>query len=247
MSVVLGVACEDNGHFSAVTCLVDDVLVTSHTWLDGIVDACRTWRGVNEGEAWYKYDPGDATDLRPITVAGQRIKIHGPIRGEPLKPEASMWRRVLFSFCHTEPRPEVVILARDLDGYPKRAEGIKQVREGIRWPFRIVVAAAQPEIEAWRACGFTPADERERERLEALRRELSFDPTTQSHRLTSHPNDAPTDAKRVLTRLCDGAPERVDACLKDLAALRTRGRLNGAADFLGEIDEHIVPLFSSPR
>jgi hypothetical protein len=40
--------------------------------------------------------------------------------------------------------------------------------------------------------------------LDALRAELSFDPTGQPDRLTAHPNDAPRDAKRVLTRLSDG-------------------------------------------
>ena len=36
----------------------------------------------------------------------------------------------------------------------------------------------------------------------------SFDPTLHSHRLTSHPNDAATDAERVLSRLCNGDPDR---------------------------------------
>jgi hypothetical protein len=247
MSVVLGVACEDRGHFSAVTYLVDDTLVATHAWLDGIIDDCRAWRGLNDGEAWYKYDPADAEDLRPITIDGQRIAPQGLIRGQPLKHEAGMWRRVLLLFCHATPRPQVVVLARDLDGCPKRSEGIEQVREGFKWPFKIVVAAPQPEIESWRVCGFTPADDRERARLDALRRELSFDPTMQSHRLTSHPNDAPTDAKRILERLCEADPERIEVCLRDRAMLHERGEQNGARDFLEEVDEHVVPLLAPIR
>ena len=46
-------------------------------------------------------------------------------------------------------------------------------------------------------------------------RALSFDPTTQSHRLTSHPNEAATDAKRVLHQLTEDDREREGRCLAD--------------------------------
>ena len=247
MSVVIGVACEDNGHFSAVTRLVDDALIARHDWLDGIIAHCRSWRGLKEGELWYKYDPADANDLRPITIDGQRIAPQGRIRGEPLKPEAGMWRRVLLLFSHADPRPELVILARDMDGFPERRDGVEQVRKAFQWPFRIAVAAAEPEVEAWHVAGFTPDGPEEQERLDALRRELSFDPTTQSHRLTSHPNDAPTDAKRALEHLCGEDQERREACLADHTTLRQRGAANGMNAFLDEIDEHVVPVFRAPR
>jgi hypothetical protein len=246
VSTVIGVACEDNGHFAVVSRLVDDALVASHGWLGGILDDCRTWRGLKGGEAWYKYDPGDAKDLRPLEINGTRVKLHGPIKGEPLKPEASMWRKVLLLFCHATPRPQVVILARDLDGYAKRLEGINQVRENLEWPFQVVVAAPQPEIEAWQVSGFTPANPREQLLLDTLRRELSFDPTTESHRLTSHPNDKPTDAKRVLKHLCEDDRARGEACLTSGATLRERGGRNGAKAFLDEVDEHVLPLPVAP-
>jgi hypothetical protein len=253
VSVVIGIACEDSGHFSTVTRLVDDTLVTSHDWLDGVLADCRSWRGLKEGEAWYKYDPDDAHDLRPIVHEGQRIARHGLIKGEPLKPEAGMWRKVLMLFCDADPRPDVVILARDLDGYPgrrpgpTRRDGIQQVREGFSWPFKIAVATPEPEIEAWLVSGFVPAGPDEQARLLALRRALSFDPTTQSERLTSHPNDAATDAKRVLAQLCGDEQERREACLADRELLRRRGGANGAAAFLDEVDELVVPRFAASR
>jgi hypothetical protein len=241
--VVVGIACEDDGHFSAIIRLVDHELVMAHSWLDGIVENCRSWRGVRQGELWYKYDPKDADDVRPIEVGGKRISPQGHIAGEPLKPEAGMWRRVLLHFCHVEPRPNLVILVRDLDGYPERWGGLTQVRNGLTWPFAIVVAAPQPEIEAWRVAGFVPNDVRERRELDALKRDLSFDPTTESHRLTSHPNDVATDAKRVLERLCGNDRERRDACLAVHSRLYERGCKNGLAPFLDEIDQCVVPLF----
>jgi len=243
MSVVLGIACEDQGHFRAVTRLVDDTLVAHHDWLDGILEDPRSWRGLADHEAFYKYDPADARHLRPIVNAGQVVRLHGHIQGEPLKPEASMWRKVLRLFCDAAPRPDVVVLARDMDGYPDRRAGMVQVRDGLPWPFEIVLAAAEPEVEAWLVAGFVPNGRDEQDRLDDLRKQLSFDPTTESQRLTSHPNDAMTDAKRVLEGLCGTDPERRDACLGDRDILRARGAANGAAAFLDEVDGRIVPVF----
>jgi hypothetical protein len=245
--VVVGLACEDNGHFTTVTTLVDAALVSAHGWLDGVVAACRSWRGVHPGEQWYKYDSDDAFDVSPIVIDGQRIAPRGYVRGERLKPEASMWRKVLLSFCHAKPRPEVVILARDLDGNSDRRAGLVQVRDGLLWPFKIVFAGPQPEVEAWLVSGFEPQNENERRRATAVRNDLSFDPTTESHRLTSHPNDARTDAKRVLELLCGGEPDRRDACLQDRSILRSRGSKNGARAFLDEVDQQIVPVFGRPQ
>lgn len=240
-SLVIGVACEDNGHFFAVSRLVDAALVAHHTWLDGILEQCRTWRGLTHDRPWYKYNPNDANDLRPIVTGDRTIKLSGHIAGVPLKTGAGMWRKVLTLFCHQEPRPHVVLLACDLDGDPLRRGGMEQVVFDLKWPFKIAIATAQPEVEAWIVSGFVPGDPVEKKRLTELHRKLSFDPTTKSERLTSHPNDADTDAKRVLSDLCGDDPQRQEMCLADRSLLRQRGAANGLAAFLAEIDQHIVP------
>lgn len=125
--------------------------------------------------------------------------------------------------------------------------GLKQVRDGLLWPFQVAVAMAEPEIEAWHVAGFEPRDDEERRRLKEVREALSFDPRTQSHRLTSHPNDARTDAKRLLEALCGTDQERRETCLDDRAALRRRGAMNGLSLFLREIEDCIVPLFLARR
>ena len=239
---VIGFVGEDENHFWVVTTLVDDTLIASIDWLPDIIESCREWRGLYGGERWHKYTPDDAYDLRPVTIGGVTIRPQGWIAGEPLKPEASMWRKVLMLFCHANPLPDIVVLARDLDGYPDRRAGIEQVRNGFQWPFAIVAAIPEPEIEGWLISGFVPKDEHEQIRLEELRRKLSFDPTMQSHRLTAHPNAASTDAKRVLSRLCENDREREHACLvRDV--LHQRGDLNGARAFLEEVDQRVVPIF----
>lgn len=245
--MLIGIACEDKGHFSAVTCLIDTALLLEHSWLNGILESCRTWRGCSESEQWYKYSPRDTNDLRPIDRGGIRIKPHGKIKGEPLKPEAGMWRRVLMLFCMSDPPPDAVVLARDMDGYNERQEGMKQARDGFTWPFAVVIAAAQPEIESWHVCGFVPEHSEERDALSELRGALSFDPTLESHRLTSHPNDAKTDAKRILQALCGHDEERRLRCLANHERLRSHGSTNGAASFLEDMKEHIIPVLGRDR
>jgi hypothetical protein len=239
----IAIVGEDEGHFQVVTTLVDDIIVTHVDWLRDILDSARTWRGLAEAERWYKYDPADANDLRPFKIDGKTIKLHGPIRGEPLKTEASMWRKVLLLFCHAKPLPDLVVLVRDLDGYADRRDGMEQVRDHLPWPFPIVLATPQPEVEGWLVSGFVAKDDEERTALDQLRHEISFDPTIQSERLTSHPNTAARDAKRVLSRLCDADRAREIACLAERNTLHARGEHNGARRFLDEDELLVVPSF----
>lgn len=246
--MIIGIACEDEGHFDAVTTLVDGTLLERFPWLDGIIESCRTWRGRDESSPWYKYSRRDANDLRPIVLpSGIRIAPHGKIGGRNLEPGVVMWRKVLMLFCDCTPRPDLVLLAHDMDGYKRRKRGMNQARSDFDWPFPIAIAAPEPEVEAWSISGFTPLDDGEEVKLTELRLALSFDPTLQSHRLTSHPNDARTDAKRVLEALCGKDRDRRHQCMTDRERLRERGRLNGAADFLEEIDDVLVPLFGHDR
>jgi hypothetical protein len=243
---LIAFAGEDENHFRVATVLVDDALVANINWVRDVLGSCRTWQGLHSKERWYKYAPENAYDLRPVTIDGVTIKPQGRIAGEPLKPEASMWRKVLLLFCHCDPRPDIVVLARDLDGYPDRRDGLEQVCTGLPWPFAIVAATPEPEIEGWIVSGFVPRDDDEQRRLEQLRGELSFDPTSHSHRLTSHPNDASTDAKRVLSRLCNDDPDRERACLaRDV--LHQRGADNWAREFLDDVAQRVLPVFGHRR
>ena len=84
-----------------------------------------------------------------------------------------------------------------------------------------------------------------------LKRDLSFDPTTSSHRLTSHPNEAATDAKRVLLALTgrhrdrrlQRDSDREGRCLADIDRLVDRGQDNHCADFIESIRTVLRTLF----
>lgn len=242
MTVRIGVACEDRGHFRVCTHLIDGALLRAFSWLDGALEYNRAWCGIDEGTSWYKYDRDDARTLPAITLAGTRVHRHGFVAGEPLKAESRMLRSILLLFCRSDPRPDAVLLVRDLDGYPERRDGITQVRDGYQWPFPIVTATPQPEIEAWEIACFEPFAEIAATVQEDLK--LNFNPFTEFNRLTSQPRDAKTDAKRTLAALkrSAGLDDRDNLELGTLP----RAPDNELSAFLTEIERDIVPLFGRP-
>ncbi len=243
MTVRIGVACEDNGHFQVCSRLIDVSLLRAHPWLDGVLESCRAFCGVDEGAEWAKL-----ADLDQRGLARPR-KLHGFIGGRPLAPEAKMWRTVLSHFEEMTPRPEAVLLIRDLDNHRSRLEGLGQARDGLDWPFAILAATPQPEIEAWQIASFEPRTSAESAYFSLATNALSFDPRTDSDRLTSHPNDAPTDAKRVwkIIQTMRGQDPDDFGELADLDRLRQRGRMNHLADFLDEINTRLAPIFGQPE
>lgn len=235
----IAVVAEDDGHYWVTTRIIDAVLEREVPWLAGIVKDCRTYRGESETEEWFKL-----SQKNRLTVGGVRLRTHGMIAGRPLEPEAGLWRDVLTWFRSLKPCPEVVLLVRDLDGASRKRAGILQVRDLMAWPFVVVVATPEPEIEAWVVAGFEPRDDDETAALRSVAAELSFDPTHEPHRLTAHPNDAPRDAKRVLSRLSGDHRDRELECLDDHARLRRRGAATYLPEFLDEVEQRLVPHFT---
>lgn len=251
-AVRIAVACEDHGHFRVTSALIDGACRTEHPWLDGVLDSVRAWQAEPGSERRYLKISADASRWPAPVVhldGVPPIRLRGLIAGKPLLPDAAMWRSVLVTLVAQRPRPSAVVLVRDLDHdrNTNRRAGMEQVRDGIPWPpdVPIVLATPEPEIEAWIVSGFEPEDAAERALLAELRSALSFDPTTESHRLTSHPNTAPTDAKRVLAKLVDrDGEEREERCLADRDRLARRGADNHCRAFLDDVRRCLVPLFA---
>lgn len=240
----IAVVAEDEGHYWVTTRIVDAALERDVPWMTGIVNDCRRYQGEHALEPWFKLSWIGSRDLDTLSINGRRVRRHGRIAGRPLEPEAPLWRDVLTWFSSLDPRPDVMLLVRDLDGVIGKRAGMLQVRDHLAWPFIVVVATPEPEIEAWVVAGFAPSDDGEAETLRVLSGELSFDPTHTPHRLTAHPNDAPRDAKRVLSRLTGGDRDREHACVDDHVRLRTRGRDTYLPEFLDEVEQRLVPHFT---
>lgn len=265
----IAIACEDQAHRALATSLIDRVLLSeagrrgAAHWVDEPSLAfLRSFCGLedtdNTPEHLRFYDLKRANEdvvklgQRPL-VGGQRLRLTGHIHGKPLQPEAAFWRRVLILFAAAQPRPDALIVVRDTDGDLRRLAGLKQALEVSGWPLPILVAAPHQDAEAWFVAGFVPLSDPERQRFGAIKGKLSFDPSEEPHRLTARPNDAPTDAKRVLRVLVfdenesrspslEELPELGARTLSDLALLERRGQHCGLRDFLDDLRRQLVPL-----
>lgn len=233
----LFLVAEDRWHFTTVCKLVDRVLVEAIDWIDeGTVEHLRGWAGF--GTQSYL---SSTSAFREAKSRG--FKPYGKFNGGPGAPDAASTRAALLLALDNAAVPEVVVIARDLDGEPSRRTGIQQACAEGNWPFAIVVALPEPEVEAWLIAGFIPKDEQERLLVESLRIDLHFNPTEAPHRLQSTNTGSAKDAKSVLGRLAPD-PERQEECLDaPLAHLRlTRYEATGLVAFLDGIGEKIVPI-----
>jgi hypothetical protein len=133
----------------------------------------------------------------------------------------------------------------DLDRRGERAHGLRaELRE--RPPaLRVVLVLPDPESEAWMVAMFEPKGDAGHEALDALRRELGFDPTAEPHRLTSTVHGSPKDAKRVCAKLLSDAwRDRISP--RPFARITRVGQACGLASFVDEIDAQVIPLLGGP-
>jgi hypothetical protein len=242
-----GIAAESAGDALRVTHLADRVLAeilerAGRDWFEGEArDGARRWRGLAGHEPFF--DLHDKTEPR-----GRTFQLHGDFgRGdEPV--DTGLFRRVLLRFQFETAAPiDALVLARDSD---HRSDPTAALEAALRsfgdrtLDYRVVLAGASPEIEAWWLCGFEPINAEESTRLQAWRRTLGYSPVERPERLSAGRNDTKADCKRVFKELTGGDVER---CLEaPLERLRLRGGNCGLSAFLGEVAERLGPLLGAP-
>lgn len=131
-------------------------------------------------------------------------------------------------------RPDVVVIARDLDRVSDRLTSLLEGARKARPDGTVVIAAMQPEAEAWRICAFRPKTAAERTLHEATKKTLAFDPVREPERLSSASNtDRTRDSKWVHRELFNGDIERSHAALqRPIAELRIVAPLCGLPRFI---------------
>lgn len=265
--VRVAIAGEDQAHRALVTFLADRVLLDeaakrSLHWINAeSLQGLRSYEGRGDDEhspehlrfyplAQAKRDTEELPKL--LTIGGLPVKLRGHIDGKPLRPEAGFWRRVLMLFARDNQPPDVLIVAHDTDGDRARVKGLEQAL-AVTHPFPVIIAFPHQDAEAWFVAGFRPESDAERRRLEDRKSKLGFDPSEKPHQLTSRPNDAPTDAKRVLRILVfdedasrppalEEIPDLCDRTLRDLELLERRGGSCGLVAFLDGLRGTLVPM-----
>lgn len=237
------VAVEDRGHFEAVTRLGDRVLTDALPWSADILDTLRRWGTGPDERPWHYL-------TKAYDAARDRgLKLYGHFNGEPALADAAMVRAQLLLFQADRADGvsiDAVVLARDIDDDPERADGFRQAL-AVTWPFPVLVALCAPEVEVWYVAGFDPEDAAQHERLASERRQLGFSPPLEPHRLSSRKQHDRKDAKAVLARLCADDHDRRRRCLEaPIEVLYARGHSCGLADFLTDLRTKLVPVLQ-PR
>jgi len=249
------VFCEAAADFRTISGLVERVLrEEGPSWLRDLLDGpdegareVRDW--VRDGESRSFFDVHNLSDY--VRHLGIRAPV-GHFNGEPGAPGALMAFtafRVADELVKQGEAIDAVILVWDMDDQDgDRAQGLDQARAKARsrFSFAIVLGLPNPEREAWVLAGFEPENEAEKDDFKKEREKLGFSPSHEAHRLVAKRDQAIHSAKRVLSVLTNGNPDRAERCLTvtPLDRLRERGQKNGLAAFLKEISEKLLPLCS---
>lgn len=245
--VLIGIAAESEGDAKLITALVDRVLIEDVAWVRETFEACResledglspcrNFRGI-AGEPYL--DLHNASDR----ARERKLRIYGKFNDEPGADDAFMARATLFLFADEDEPPKAVIITRDVDRAPNRAKGFSQAAQSYDWNFKILVALAEPEIEAWLIAAWAPEDSSERERLKELVDELDFNPCKNPERLTSKKETDKKDAKRILKLLTKSKTDIIDRWKTTrLEQLESNGAACGLGPFIRDIRETFIAV-----
>jgi hypothetical protein len=202
------------------------------------------WQGLRASENRLEWD----NVPREYVNAGLR-KRHGHFDGDlPGEPDARAGRKALALVSHFRPDAFAVVLLRAADDQPERLLGLNQARtehEGQPNPLKVVIGVAKPNREAWVLLGFQPKNDTERNRLEALKQQNSFDPTREPHRLRAKDEGDTRNGKFVLKKLTGNNFAREEPCWSEtsLEILQTNGEPCGLKAYLEEVESRLVPVF----
>jgi hypothetical protein len=193
--VKLGIAAESRGDAALVTGLGDRLLQHRVEWTrDQELEHVRSWVGT-EGQSYLDLHQA------PARARQRGLPVYGSFGGEPGAIDALMHRAILLLFAEEDEPPEAVVIARDTDGDEERPTGLEQAKTERSWPFQVIGAIADPEIEAWSLAIWQPETEPEHAALAAERQTLGFDPTLHPERLSAGRSHHKSNAKRVLGAL----------------------------------------------
>ncbi len=235
---------EDRVGFTAAKTLADRVLIEcGPDWVDAdSINSLRDWTGIDHTTPFTKW-----IELRRHPAFG-RIRVHGRTEG----PDYMAARQALaLAVVVTKEVPiAAVVLVRDMDNQPDRKHGLATARDHMEpgLPFQVVIAAADPEGEAWILHGFCAETDGDRDRLAQIRDRLRFDPTLFPDRLRGDRRrdgtGAELDIKRVLSELTGSDLAREARCLEStpLTVLEERGGNTGLGDFLADVRARLLPI-----
>lgn len=248
MTRSLAIVCEARADYETASALADRVLCADVGWITAdVLGDYRRWRGL------LQLEPFLTIQHVPALARQRNIRAHGKFDGNPIAPDEHVGRLALLLLYTLQPLPDGVLLIRDDDRQTERRRGLEQARkwaeEKLHGLKPIVLGLAHPKRESWVLAAFNPHNDEEKMLLEAICGELGFNPCTEAEQLTAKHQGDKRSAKRVLAQLTRADQNR-EAELWNTAPLellRQRGRNTGLADYLRELQQYFVPLFTPKR
>ncbi|MEG4505875.1 hypothetical protein QUA81_19655 [Microcoleus sp. F6_B4] len=251
------VIVESSADARTATRLADRVLVEKIDWLEPeMLQHLFQWSGLEAGtenSCWKNINQiidnfQQSLGFRPPRYLGHR-------KDGALKADGAAAIKIinLVRFIQKTRQIKAVLLIRDLDNQPQRREGIEQARsEQIdRQPkLAVIIGTADRMREAWVLNGFIASNQEEKQILQEITTELTFNPCDESHRLRSNSWEEPDrirNPKVVVEKLTGGKMEREQQCWEEtsLELLRKKGVHTGLTAYIDEIEERLIPIVLS--
>jgi hypothetical protein len=226
--------------------LADRILIEEgYDWIDAnLLPHLRNWSGLEAGTAFTRW-----ASIPQLFKRFPRSRVRRSPATQPIKPDYAAGRKaIILAAILQDKRPDALLLVRDLDHQAERREGLAQARTDEAIGSVVILATPNPKREAWVLNGFVCQTRREEEELEAIRQEINFHPCQEAHRLryTSQTSKPERDPKKILERLTGNNGEREAQCWLEtpLAILREHGVETHLKEFLDEVTDRLLPLFS---
>jgi hypothetical protein len=248
------VIVESSADARTSTRLADRILVEKIDWLEPeMLQHLFQWSGLEAGtenSCWKNINQIIDNFQQSLGFRPPRYLGHG--KDGALKADGAAAIKILnlVRFIQKTRQIKAVLLIRDLDNQPQRREGIEQARsEQIeRQPkLEIIIGTADRMREAWVLNGFIPSNQQEKQILQEITTELTFNPCEESHRLRSNSLTEPDrirNPKVVVEKLTGGKMEREKQCWEEtpLEYLREKGDRTGLTAYIKEIEERLIPI-----
>jgi hypothetical protein len=247
------VIVESSADARTATKLADRLLVEKIDWLEPeMLQHLFQWSGLEAGtenSCWKNID--DITKRFSDKFKFPTIRSNGRFKSDGQSANKIM---TLISFLQHKQKRDIkaVIFMRDLDSQPERRKHIEQARleHSNRQPkLAIIIGTPDRMREAWVLNGFIPFNQQEKQILQEITTELTFNPCEESHKLRSNLLTEPDrlrNPKVVVEKLTGGRMEREQQCWEEtpLEYLREKGDRTGLTAYIKEI-ERLIPIIGS--
>jgi len=252
------VIVESSADARTATKLADRVLVENIDWLEPeMLQHLFQWSGLEENtehSCWKNISHIIEREKESGFQPPRFLRRANP-RQKTLQPDGANTIKILNLVSHLQKTRNIkaLLLIRDLDNQPERRQGIEQARsEHINRPpkLAIIIGTADRMREAWVLNGFIPFNQQEKQILQEITTELTFNPCDESHRLRSNSLTEPDrlrNPKVVVEKLTGGRMEREQQCWEEtpLEYLREKGDRTGLTAYIDEIEQRLIPIIGS--